>query len=65
MTRDQQVEQLEGELNNHMLHKRKAKNDLDFEGTIRNDCNSVACPAGYRSTKASLNCFVSFYNYAY
>ena len=65
MTRDQQVKQLESELNDRMLHKRKAKDDLDFEGTIHNGCNSVACPAGYRSTKASLNCFVSFYNYVH
>ena len=62
MARDQQVEQLEGELNNRMLHKRKVKDDIDFEGIIRNSCNYVACPANYCSSKAILNCFVCFYN---
>jgi len=54
-TRNQQLEQLKGELGNRGLegfithHKNRATTDIEI--TERNGCNSIACPAGYRSTK--------------
>jgi len=55
MTRYQQLEKLKGELGNRGLEgftiHRGNKATADIEITERNGCNSIACPAGYRSTK--------------